>query len=267
MESTLVDQVRKSLVSESYRFKLRAVWLFVVALTMTGLSSQELLAQAYFGIGYSSNMYDFTDNATDVANTAAAGGSANYEEEDGIVANVIMLPKSGKGWGYELGLQSFSVDTTYTADDNTDNYLLKQINGSVFYFNAVYCFELSKATKLFIKGGLRFGQSDLSVETSGSGLATERRQTNKIEGTSDGQTLMDSGYGTGFIYAPSSSNFGLLIKYENFGRVVEDYENDQFIEWTSDGKLVSSGDLDLASVSVSFTYKIQYVSPLLGKYN
>ena len=106
MESTLVDQVRKSLVSESYRFKLRAVWLFVVALTMTGLSSQELLAQAYFGIGYSSNMYDFTDNATDVANTAAAGGSANYEEEDGIVANVIMLPKSGKGWGYELGLQA-----------------------------------------------------------------------------------------------------------------------------------------------------------------
>ena len=259
MNITLFNQSCKRSAHRNTQASLRAQWLGIALATALGLSSQNLLAHshpqlvAHAGLGYSSNSYDYSDNSTDAANASAAGGAFSSEEENGIIANVVLLPSYGHGLGAEMGLQTFSFTGRYA--DTANNSLAKELDGSLFYLNAIYSFDISIA-KLFVKGGVRYSQSTFNAETSGTGLGSAEADTNKIVTDSASQTKIGSGYGAGLLFSPSSSRFGLIVKYENFGNIVQDYDNDQSIVWESSNRLVSSGDLDLSATSITFTYEL-----------
>ena len=221
------------------------VLTFVIPTIIISSISQQLLAQDKFiGIGYSSSAYSYSDNANDAANAELLSATTSSDEKNGIDFYAISLPDMGNGFGYEIGGQTYAFDYKYT-DTNNDT-LTKELTGSVIYFNSLYSFEISKSAKLFAKAGVNFSPSSLSVTTS------------SLSGEGDDASV-GIGFGAGLLFSPPSSDLGFLIKYDNFGTVVEDYENDNVFWRTSDGQFLSylsSGDLDLSSLTIAFAYRL-----------
>ena len=142
------------------------------------------------------------------------------------------MPQKASGLGLEAGGQTYNFTYEYSGSTSGENESSKELTGSVVYFNGVYSVDLSNAVKFFAKAGFNYSSSDLTVSIPG--LA---------DGTGSGTTAVGFGYGFGIMIAPPNSFTGFLAKFDNFGTVVEDYEND-LIAWTSDNKFLRALTID-----------------------
>ena len=226
---------------EAVKIRFRMLTFVIAAIIISSISQQLFAQDKFIGIGYSSSAYSYSDSAGDAANAESLSATTSSDEENGIDFYAINLPDMGNGLGYEFGGQTYAFDYTYVDADN--DTLTKELTGSVIYFNSLYSFEISTSAKLFAKAGVNFSPSSLSITTSSS-----------LSGEGDDASV-GIGFGAGLLFSPPSSDLGFLVKYDNFGTVVEDYENDN-VFWTADGKFVSSGDLDLSSLTIAFAYRL-----------
>ena len=220
--------------------KTRTSACIAVACTILIISEQSLAEDEFVSIGYSRNSYNFSDSVRDTAGVQSLSAGTSSEGENATHYHAISLPDVGKGhgYGYEFGAQNYGFTYKYDTDDT----LTKQITGSVIYFSSLYSYELLKSVRIFAKGGAKFSSSSLSITAA---------DTPSGEGAAH---LSGFGFGAGLIISPPSSKFAVLIKYNNFGTVVRNYENDLLV-WSSDGRLLSSGNLTLSSLTISLAYK------------
>ena len=222
--------------------------VLIVATAIASLASQQIFAREIFiSVGYSLNAYDFSDDATDAANATSTGFASETEGKDGpyfFIFGFSRDPHTGRGFGAEAGTLSYQFSNSYIDSNNAN--LTKKLVGTVSYFNAIYAVTVSDSIVLVGKAGIHYSPSTLSVDSSDPSVAY---------GEGDDVSL-GAGYGAGLLFLPSSSSrFNFFIKFDNFGTVVQNYDNDS-ASWSSDGKLLSSGDLDLSTLTIAFAYRL-----------
>ena len=222
--------------------KSRIVALLLAAAVALAISQPGLAKDQFISIGYSHNNYNFSDSTRDVANTQSPATTTSSEREDGMYYYDIILSDARHGYGVEFGAQTYAFDYEYVNSDSGNSFT-KELTGSVHSFNFLYSFKVIESTRVFAKAGVNFSSSFLAVNTSSS-----------LSGYGS-DDLFGIGFGAGLLFLPSSSNFGFLIKYDNFGTVVKNYENNKLV-WASDGERISSGNLDLSSVTIALAYKV-----------
>ena len=192
-----------------------------------------------------SNMESEHSRARDIANTQSSSTTTSSEGEDGMYYYDIILSDARHGYGVEFGAQTYAFDYEYVNTDSGNSFT-KELTGSVHSFNLLYSFKIIESTRLFAKAGVNFSSSFLAVNTSSS-----------LSGYGS-DDLFGIGFGAGLLFLPSLSNWGFLIKYDNFGTVVKNYENTKIV-WASDGERISSGNLDLSSVTIALVYKVPQI--------
>ena len=222
--------------------KSRIVALLLAAAVALAISQPGLAKDQFISIGYSHNNYNFSDSTRDVANTQSPATTTSSGGEDGMYYYDIILSDARHGYGVEFGAQTYAFDYEYVNSDSGNSFT-KELTGSVHSFNFLYSFKVIESTRVFAKAGVNFSSSFLAVNTSSS-----------LSGYGS-DDLFGIGFGAGLLFLPSSSNFGFLIKYDNFGTVVKNYENNKLV-WASDGERISSGNLDLSSVTIALAYKV-----------
>ena len=231
--------------ARSIIIKSRIAALLLAAATTLTISQQSLAQDQFVSIGYSNNNYSFSDSARDIANTQSSSTTTSSEGEDGMYYYDIILSDARHGYGVEFGAQTYAFDYEYVNTDSGNSFT-KELTGSVHSFNLLYSFKIIESTRLFAKAGVNFSSSFLAVNTSSS-----------LSGYGS-DDLFGIGFGAGLLFLPSLSNWGFLIKYDNFGTVVKNYENNKIV-WASDGERISSGNLDLSSVTIALVYKVPQI--------
>ena len=219
------------------------VLIIVAAIAFTSSQQAFAVGAVLIGTGYSLNSYDYSDSTTDSANALSSRLSAELGGKDGVDTFIVaFVPVLLGRFGFEFGELKYQFSNSYKGTDNS--HLTKKIVGTASYFNITYALAAWESSFFYAKAGINSSASSLSITSTDPVLS---------QGNGDDKSF-GYGYGAGLVFSPSSSTrFNLIVKLDNFGTVVQGYDNDSSA-WGSDGKLLSSGDLDLSTITIGFAY-------------